>query len=217
MRSLDRVRDYFNREATRFDSIYEDRKPWHQQIIDRTFRAVVLERFHLICNLAPSAGVWTALDVGCGPGRYAIALARQGATRVVGIDVAEEMIRLARAQAAEAGVAPCCHFETSAFLDYQTTEQFDTVIATGYLDYLEDPVPHLRKMLQCCRGKVFASVPKRWEFRVPARKVRFAVERGYVRFYSRAELLGYAEQAGAAPDRISLIDLGRDWVAVIRA
>jgi ubiquinone/menaquinone biosynthesis C-methylase UbiE len=81
MRSLDLVRDYFNREAARFDAIYDQRKPWTQRIVDRLFRGVVVERFRLICNLAPGSDAWSVLDVGCGSGRYAIALARAGARR----------------------------------------------------------------------------------------------------------------------------------------
>ena len=54
------------------------------------------------------------------------------------------MIELARRQAAQAGVADRCEFHTSAFLDFQTAEKFDVVVATGYMDYLEDPLPHLK-------------------------------------------------------------------------
>jgi hypothetical protein len=36
-------------------------------------------------------------------------------------------------------------------------------------------------------------------------------------FYSRRECLDIAQRAGVSPDPLSLIDLGRDWVAVIRA
>lgn len=216
MHSLERVREYFNREAVRFDAIYEDRKPWHQRLGDTLFRQVVVERFHLICNLAPSPGPWTVLDVGCGSGRYALALAAAGASRVVGVDVARSMIDLASDQAKQAGVADRCEFAVSAFLDFDSTEQFDVVVATGYMDYLEDPLPHLRKMLAMCHGRVFVSVPKRWEVRVPTRKLRFAVEGGYVRFFSKSEFTDLAAAAGVAPDRLSMIDLGRDWIAVIR-
>ena len=216
MSSLDIVRDYFNREARRFDAIYEQNKPWHQRVVDRAFRGVVLERFRLICNLAPMRGEWTVLDVGCGPGRYAQALAEAGASRVVGIDVAASMIELARSEAGRLGFASSCEFRTSGFLDFATDERFDIVVATGYYDYLDNPLPHLKKMLKLSRGKVFATLPKRWEYRVPVRKARFLLERGYVRFYSRREILELAEAAGLPAGRLSLIDLGRDYVAVMR-
>jgi 2-polyprenyl-3-methyl-5-hydroxy-6-metoxy-1,4-benzoquinol methylase len=216
MSSLDVVRDYFNREARRFDAIYEQQKPWHQRFVDRACRGVVIERFKLICNLAPTRGDWTVLDVGCGSGRYATALAKAGAARVVGIDVAASMIDLAKSEAGRLGLGGTCEFRTSGFLDFQAAERFDVVVATGYFDYLEDPLPHLRKMIELSRGRVFATLPKRWEYRVPIRKVRFFVERGFVRFYSRRDILDLVAQAGLPADRLSLIDLGRDYVAVMR-
>lgn len=212
----DIVRDYFNREAQRFDAIYTTEKPLVHRLVD-SLRKVVVERFHLVCNLAPSAGPWTALDVGCGSGRYGIAFAQSGATRVVGVDVAASMTALAAEEAARHGVNSQCEFITAPFLAYQSDERFDVVVAMGYFDYLEDPAVHLRKMLQHCRGRVFLSLPKRWEVRAPIRKVRFALEKGFVRFYSRREVDMLMADAGVPPDRVSLIDLGRDWIGVVRA
>jgi 2-polyprenyl-3-methyl-5-hydroxy-6-metoxy-1,4-benzoquinol methylase len=216
MKSLELVRDYFNREAQRFDAIYDQRKPLIERIVDRAFRAVVVERFHLICNLAPTPGPWTVLDVGCGSGRYALALAAAGASRVVGVDVAASMTDLARHQADAAEFGGRCEFHTSPFLDFRTDERFDVVVATGYMDYLEDPLPHLGAMVRRCKGRLFVSVPKRFEYRVPVRKLRFALERGYVRFYGRGEFETLAHAAGIKPERLSMIDLGRDWIAVMR-
>jgi 2-polyprenyl-3-methyl-5-hydroxy-6-metoxy-1,4-benzoquinol methylase len=215
--SQELVRKYFNREAQRFDAIYETRKPWLHRAVDHMFRQVVVERFKLICALAPTPGPWTVLDVGCGSGRYALALADAGATRVLGVDGSDAMIELARQQAQANGVASVCEFAVSTFLDFQATETFDVVVATGYFDYLEDPAAHLRRMLERCRGRIFASVPKRWEWRVPTRKLRFAFEHGFVRFYSRAEFEAVARVAGVRDGRLAMIDAGRDWIAVIRA
>ncbi len=216
MKSLELVRSYFNREAQRFDAIYEDRKPLVERLVDRAFRSVVVERFRLICNLAPMPCPWSVLDVGCGSGRYALALAAAGASRVVGVDVAASMTELARRQADAVGVADRCEFHTAPFLEFHPTERFDVVVATGYMDYVEDPLPHLRAMVGVCKGRLFISVPKRFEYRVPIRKARFALENGYVRFYGRREFETLASAAGIAPDRLSMIDLGRDWIAVMR-
>ncbi len=213
---MDLVREYFAREAERFDAIYDVRKPLQQRIVDSLFRRVVIDRLNLICNLAPSPGRWTVLDVGCGSGRYAIALAAAGATRVVGVDFAAPMIDLARQGASRARLEDRCEFITAGFMDFAAHQKFDVVIATGYFDYLEAPGPHLRKMISMCRGRIFASMPKRWEFRAPLRKIRFAVRRGFVRFYSRREVLHLVAWAGLPLERLSLIDLGRDWIAVMR-
>lgn len=214
MRSVDLVRRYFDREARRFDAIYEAGKPMSKRVVDRVFRSVVVERFKLICNLAPQRGPWTLLDVGCGSGRYSIELAGRGASRVLGIDVSSEMIDLAREQASSAGVADRCEFIVSDFAELSSGGRFDVVVATGYFDYLDDPSTHLRGMVERCSGRIFASFPKRYEYRVPLRKLRFRLAGGYVRFYTRRELLDLFEKAGVAPERISVLDLGRDLIAV---
>ena len=216
MNSRELVRNYFEREARRFDAIYEARKPLGQRLVDRLFRSVVLERFRLICALAPAPGSWTVLDVGCGSGRYCLALARAGATRVLGVDVAAAMIDLARGEAQAANLADRCSFSVSPFLDFEVSERFDVAIATGYFDYLEEPLPELRKLLGLTRGRLFASFPKRWEWRAPTRKLRFWLAGGFVRFYGRGEVLRLFREAGLPADQVALIDLGRDFLAVAR-
>ena len=216
MQSQELVESYFNREAKRFDAIYEARKPWPQRLGDRLFRQVVVNRYHLICNLAPLSGTWSVLDVGCGPGRYALAMARAGAATVVGVDVSPRMIELARGEVERLGLADRCRFTNSSFLTFETHARFDVVIATGYFDYTEEPVLELRRMASLCRGRIFASFPKRWEVRVPTRKLRFALERGFVRFYSRRELAKILDAAGLGSERYAIVDLGRDWIVIAR-
>jgi 2-polyprenyl-3-methyl-5-hydroxy-6-metoxy-1,4-benzoquinol methylase len=215
MRSLDLVHDYFDRAAERFDAIYESDKPLHQRLGDALFRRVIHERFRLIVNAVGGAGK-TILDVGCGPGRYPIALAIRGAPRVVGVDVSAEMLAIAEREAERAGVADRCTFVVSDFLSWKSDERFDAVIATGYFDYLERPDEHLRAMLARARGHLYASFPKRWEIRVPMRIARFKLARGFVRFYSRREVKALFAAVGDAA-RLSLVDLGRDYVAIYDA
>ena len=45
-------------------------------------------------------------------------------------------------------------------------------------------------MFSHCAGQLFVSFPKRWKIRVPYRKMRFWLERGFVRFYSKREVTG---------------------------
>jgi 2-polyprenyl-3-methyl-5-hydroxy-6-metoxy-1,4-benzoquinol methylase len=216
MSSGDDVRQHFDRAARRFDAVYERGKPAYQRAIDGLFRRVVVERFRLICNLAPLPGVWKVLDVGCGSGRYAIALAELGASRVVGVDFAHEMINIAREEAEAKSLSDVCEFHVSEFRAFRLDEAFEVVVATGYFDYLEEPGADLCHMISMCSGLVFASFPKRWEWRVPIRKLRFLLSRSFVRFYTRSEVLGLFEASGVPSERVSLIDLGRDWIAVAR-
>ena len=215
MRSLERVNSYFEREAERFAAIYERDKPAQQRLGDWLFRRVILERYSLVVNAIGAPGS-SVLDIGCGPGRYGIELARRGAGRSVGIDVAAAMIDIARREAERAGVASHCEWTVSDFLSYPGGETFDAVVAMGYFDYLEEPLPHLRKMIGHARGRVFASFPKRWTVRTGLRILRFRLAGGFVRFYSRREVLSLFREAGRI-DCLALVDLGRDYVAIYDA
>jgi len=70
------------------------------------------------------AGGESVLDYGCGSGILAIAAAKLGAPRVVGIDIDPQALRASEANAARNGVA-------AAFLDADalTQERFDIVVA----------------------------------------------------------------------------------------
>jgi ubiquinone/menaquinone biosynthesis C-methylase UbiE len=216
MNSRELVRSYFDREAERFDAIYAERKPLVQRVVDRLFRGVVLERYRIICALAPLPRPFSVLDVGCGGGRYSLALARAGAAQVVGVDVSEAMIALARRAAQDAGVAERCTFVVSPFLDFVADKTFDVIVATGYFDYLAAPLDDLARMARLCAGRIYATFPKRWELRAPTRKLRFVLSGGFVRFYSRGEVVRLFAEAGITPERLALVDLGRDYLAVAR-
>ncbi len=57
------------------------------------------------------------LDVGCGSGRYGLALAERGASRVVGVDFSPVMIELARSEAEKRGVQDRCQFIPADFAE----------------------------------------------------------------------------------------------------
>jgi 2-polyprenyl-3-methyl-5-hydroxy-6-metoxy-1,4-benzoquinol methylase len=218
MRSLDLVHRHFDHAAERFDAIYESDKPLYQRIGDAVFRQVIHERYKLITNAAAAANK-TVLDVGTGPGRYPIELARRGAVRCVGVDVSAEMLDIARREAEKVGVADRCEWHESDYLSWEPplrSQRFDVVIATGYFDYLERPEQHLTKMLSQARAQVFATFPKRWELRTPLRVARFKLANGFVRFYSRGEVKSVFAAVGDVR-HLSLVDLGRDYVAVYDA
>lgn len=209
------VGQYFDREAGRFDAIYDQKKPFHQRLIDRLFRGVVLERFRLVMNAAGAPGR-SLLDVGCGSGRYGLEFARRGARRCLGLDLSPPMLEIARREAERLDVAAVCEWRQGEWLASAIEGEFDIVLAMGYFDYIEDPAPHLERMIARTTDRLFASFPKRWTLRTLSRKLRFLAAGGFVRFYSRGEVLRLFARHGR-PECLSLIDLGRDLIAVYDA
>jgi len=211
-----KIRRHFDEDSARFDAIYTEDKPAYQKFIDTKIRGIVAHRLRLARVLAPMTGPWTVLDVGCGSGRFDVALVQDGASRAVGIDFAPKMIEIAEREAQAAGVQDRCSFHVAEFLEWQPSETFDVVLAIGYFDYIKDPEAHLKRMLELAKGRIFASFPKRMEWRAPLRKARFALTGSFVRFYSRKEIETATARLGLTPERAVLIDLGRDYLLIAR-
>jgi SAM-dependent methyltransferase len=86
------------------------------------------------------AGVWNLLrdrvvfDFGCGTGTDAIEIARCGAARVIGLDLQERFLQIARRRAWEAGVADRCVFAD------RTDERADVILSLDAFEHFADPV-----------------------------------------------------------------------------
>lgn len=91
-----KVQRHFDRHARDFDRIYTGDKGPAGRLIDRLFRRDMAWRFRRAVEECGDVRGKSVVDVGCGPGRLALALADRGAKRVTGVDFAPAMIRLAR-------------------------------------------------------------------------------------------------------------------------
>lgn len=129
-----------------------------------------------ILGLLRSANAHRVLDVACGTGMHAIALAQHGYT-VIGTDLSAGMIERARANAAAAGV--WVTFENAGFGDLhsQFGKDFDAVLCLG------NSLPHLlardklrealADMVACLRpGGLFLTQNRNFD-RVLARRERW--------------------------------------------
>jgi 2-polyprenyl-3-methyl-5-hydroxy-6-metoxy-1,4-benzoquinol methylase len=191
------VRQRFERDARDFDAIYRlERSAWSRWF-NKMFRKAVFERYDITFREAGDVTGKNVLDVGCGSGVYSVDFARRGAARVRGIDFSENMLAIARQEAAAHGVADRCEFTRANFLDIQLPRDYDVAIAMGVFDYLADPVTFLRKMAAVTRGHLIASFPGHSLLREPARKLRYALSgRGVVFFYSETDIRRIAAEAG---------------------
>lgn len=92
-----------------------------------------------------------ALDVGCGGGRYTVALAKSGASEAVGVDMSELGIADARRRVDAAGIDGVS-FEIGNVLDLGfETSSFDTVFSNGVLHHSKDWVAGVGELVRVLR------------------------------------------------------------------
>jgi SAM-dependent methyltransferase len=99
------------------------------------------------------------LDVGCGGGDVTLALARRVGTRgeVVGVDIDEVKLQLARDEAADAGVDNV-EYRAASVDELPGDGGFDLVYARFLLTHLPDPGAALRSMIGAARPGAYVAV-----------------------------------------------------------
>jgi SAM-dependent methyltransferase len=155
------VRQRFSSEAHRWDEIYGGDGGPVARLWDRATRANVRLRFERTFARAGDLRGRTVLDLGCGSGRYLVEAAHRGAARVVGVDVAPEMIEVARRLTTGATADTRVELVCADFGALALDEAFDLVIANGVYDYLDDARTHLTRARHWTRGLLVATFPDR--------------------------------------------------------
>ncbi|MFM8610845.1 MAG: bifunctional 2-polyprenyl-6-hydroxyphenol methylase/3-demethylubiquinol 3-O-methyltransferase UbiG [Burkholderiaceae bacterium] len=162
-------------------------------------------RLQWIDRLVPLAGL-QVVDVGCGGGILADAMARKGA-QVLGSDLATKALRVAQLHALEAQTPNVHYRETSAeALAAERAGQFDVVTCMEMLEHVPDPSSVVRACAQLVKpgGWVFFSTinrnPKSFLFAiVGAEYVLRLLPRGtheYARLIKPSELAAHCRAAG---------------------
>lgn len=181
------VRTYFDERVTDYDAFYEAESAFGRAF-NRIFRRAVFLRRDQALKVALEHGCRSMLDVGCGSGRNSIYFAHKGVERVLGVDIAEGMIREARQLAEQAGVGARCTFEHLDFMQLPPGPRFDIVVACGVFDYVAQPEEFLRHMGQFAERVIYGSFPGWTLVRTPLRKLRYALRGCPTHFYRRREL-----------------------------
>jgi len=208
------VKQYFTRAALSFDSLYLEDAGSITRFINRRFRRDIYERFMLTLNHVERYKPESVLDVGCGSGRYAVALAQMGVKRIVGLDISEGMIGLAKKLSTENGASRQIEFWCGDFMDYSSATTFQTVIAMGFFDYIRDPRPVLARMSSLAEHAVVASFPSINWYRTPIRKTRYVLKRCPVYFYRRNQIEQLGRNSGFARTEVHKIaGAGQDYFA----
>jgi len=189
-------RKYWNSEADTFQRIYTHRKSKLSNALDKVFRKDMYERFTFTIENCEPIPHRTFLDVGCGNGLYSLELARRGAAKVVGIDIAEVMVNLCKEASIAEHLDDRCSFQQTDLLAYNSDSHFDVSFGIGLFDYIRQPLPVLKKMRELTDDKVILSFPRFWTWRAPVRKARLSIRGCDVVFYTRARISKLMKDAG---------------------
>ena len=203
----DKAGRFFDGYAGDFDDIYDTQaargvRGW----LNRGLRASMAIRFRRTFSTLTPMQDHSVLDIGCGSGRYMVACLQLGASRVVGIDVSETMLTLAKATVD--GLPDSVgrtELVCGDFLSHEFTEQYDYGMIMGVMDYIADPATFLRRVKATITGKAVFSFPVAGTILTWQRKLRYRL-RGcplYVyRFDQLEHLFSTSGFASYSVDRI---------------
>lgn len=195
------VETYFQQRAEQFHALYGEEAAW-QRWLNRRLRAALYVRAEIATREVTAHPGDSVLDVGCGSGRNSVLFIKAGASRVLGIDLAENMVKLAREFSRRHNAAAEAEFACADFMQYQLKEPFDHAVALGVLDYVAEPIPLLAKMASLAKKTVIASFPGWSAIRAPLRKLRYAMRGCPVYFYSKTDVQRTFTQAGMSHVKI---------------
>ncbi|MDR3451456.1 MAG: bifunctional 2-polyprenyl-6-hydroxyphenol methylase/3-demethylubiquinol 3-O-methyltransferase UbiG [Rhodoferax sp.] len=178
---------------------------WDKESEFRPLHQINPLRLEWINGLSPVAGR-QVLDVGCGGGILADAMARQGA-QVLGIDLATKALKVAQLHALEAQTPDVQYREISAeALALEQPGSFDVVTCMEMLEHVPDPASVVAACAALVKpgGWVFFSTinrnPKSFLLAiVGAEYILNMLPRGtheYAKLIRPAELAGYCRAAG---------------------
>jgi ubiquinone/menaquinone biosynthesis C-methylase UbiE len=179
-----------------FDSLASTYDAWYETPVGRLVDRLEKEAVFELVSAKPGD---LSLDLSCGTGNYALALAERGA-RVVGVDLSEPMLRRAAAKARLAGAAIALVRADAGALPFRA-RTFDLVTDILGLEFAPDPAARVAEAQRVLRpgGSLAVAILNRtgpWTLwrRLKRRLVR-SIWRHAV-FLSLEELRGLLEQSG---------------------
>jgi 2-polyprenyl-3-methyl-5-hydroxy-6-metoxy-1,4-benzoquinol methylase len=206
------VRAYFDRRAELLDRLYESRPGLRGAFEDWVY-GPLRHRLALTLDELGDLSGRRVLDVGCGPGRYAVAVAERGA-EVVGVDISATMLTLAGGHARDRSVDGMCRFVQADFGEYEPDGDFDVALMMGVLEYLPDPRPSLARLHGMTTEKVILSVPPPRRWQTTARRLRHTFRSRPPSFHAHSPRMvtEWLEDVGFGSSRVE-----GGWVAAYHA
>ncbi|HYT85679.1 MAG TPA: bifunctional 2-polyprenyl-6-hydroxyphenol methylase/3-demethylubiquinol 3-O-methyltransferase UbiG, partial [Burkholderiales bacterium] len=147
------------RELEKFSALAH--RWWDPESEFRPLHQINPLRLDWIDGLAPLAGK-SALDIGCGGGILAEAMAKRGA-RVTGIDLSEKALKVAQLHLLESKIAVAYEAISAEDLAARSPGAYDVVTCMELLEHVPDPASLVRACARLARpgGHVFFSTINR--------------------------------------------------------
>ena len=205
--------DFFNHYSKAFDDIYGKHNNYLRRVVNTIFRRSMRLRFERTFSACQPVIDHTVLDIGCGPGLYAVTFATLGAKKVKGIDFSPEMINLARNRASAEGVADKCEFELIDFVELAEDTAYNYVILMGFMDYIQHPEAIISKAIRLTKNKAVFSFPASGGLLAWQRKLRYKLKCP-IYFYSEAQIHALFAQLGNV--NYDLERISRDYFVTVK-
>jgi len=194
----DRARSYFDALAPEYNRAFDltGRNPF-SAFVNRFFRGRTFAlRMRLLESLFARLGMTgrRVLDLGCGSGQVSLLAASMGAS-VEGIDIAPQMLRIARESAERAGVRDRVTF-SEADIAVCPLPEADVVLVVGVVEYYRDFTPMVRRAAAAASKYLVIAHTSRVFYRMWIRRVMFAASRASVYFHPMRDLIAVAEREG---------------------
>ena len=213
-----KVKQHFEKSIENFDLLYTEQKNWLRKFIDKKLRYDNYERHELTLQECAKIKGKSVLDIGCGGGRYCIDMAKLGAGKVVGVDLAEKAVEMACKYANDNKVADVCSFISTDFKDQQFDEPFHVSLAIGVMDYVSDPESLISRMIEISTEKLIMSFPSKSTYRMAIRKIRYSLRGCPLYFYDNKDIEAILTKCGVKDYKIKKlggIDNSGDYFVVV--
>jgi 2-polyprenyl-3-methyl-5-hydroxy-6-metoxy-1,4-benzoquinol methylase len=201
------VQSYWDARSELFGNYYK--KP---SLFDRVFRKGVFDRQAIAVSACKKLTAPSVLDVGSGPGVNSVSLVKNGgASKLVGIDFAQQMIDYAKSTTASEGVANQCEFLLGDILTHDFGAQvFDYSCALGVFDYIENAQALVTRMAQLSTKSFMASWPENG-LRMALRRQRYTCSLFH---YDEQQIRTLHRKAGIADNHLQVIPIGGGWATI---
>jgi 2-polyprenyl-3-methyl-5-hydroxy-6-metoxy-1,4-benzoquinol methylase len=164
------------------------------------FRGHIVDRHHTCVNdVKKFVGGMTVMEIGCASGNMCFELLQNGASKAIGLDIADSAVNAAKAKAAKLGVpeGKASFFRYTIGEQLPVKEKVDLVVGLGITEYVQPS--DLKKFLQEVNPKyVFISFDEKV---VNMQKIihfgyRTFKQIPYYKMYSQPEMKELVESAG---------------------